>query len=133
MKKLSKILLALVLSSMVLVGCASKPAEPAAEGKTEEKTEQKVVKIGLVTDTGGVDDKSYATLFATMQESSNNNPMIQPMLKTKGLDTTEFTALTLNSSLKPENKRYQPIKSTVVDSMRQEYQQLTSAPDTPAG
>ena len=59
MKKLSKILLALVLSSMVLVGCASKPAEPAAEGKTEEKTEQKVVKIGLVTDTGGVDDKSF--------------------------------------------------------------------------
>lgn len=65
MKKLSKVLLALLLSSALIAGCStSKPEETTTTEpeKTAEATTgsgECAVKIGLVTDTGGVDDKSF--------------------------------------------------------------------------
>ena len=63
MKKLSKVLFSLLISSALIAGCS---ANKSTETKTSEATAttetasgECAVKIGLVTDTGGVDDKSF--------------------------------------------------------------------------
>ncbi|MEG0733817.1 BMP family lipoprotein [Anaerorhabdus sp.] len=62
MKKVFKSALVLLLAGAMIAGCSAKPAEPTATPETEgEQTTvtECPVKIGLVTDTGGVDDKSF--------------------------------------------------------------------------
>lgn len=59
MKKVLKSALALLLAGAVLTGCTAKPATPEATATPEGTAAECAVKIGLVTDTGGVDDKSF--------------------------------------------------------------------------
>jgi basic membrane protein A and related proteins len=62
MKKVFKSALVLLLAGAMIAGCSAKPAEPTATPETEgEQTTvtECPVKIGLVTDIGGVDDKSF--------------------------------------------------------------------------
>lgn len=59
MKKVLKSALALLLAGAVLTGCTAKPAPTDATATPEAATTECAVKIGLVTDTGGVDDKSF--------------------------------------------------------------------------
>ncbi|MGD2161501.1 MAG: BMP family ABC transporter substrate-binding protein [Anaerolineales bacterium] len=71
-KKIFALLTLLVLASMVLAACATpteepapaEPAEPAEEEPMEEPAEEEpmeeaAVKVCQVTDTGGIDDKSF--------------------------------------------------------------------------
>jgi len=57
-KKFFTLGLATILTSSMLVGCGGKASEEKAEDqpKTEET---KVIKIGMITDTGGVNDESF--------------------------------------------------------------------------
>lgn len=60
--KFKRSLAAFLLGAMVLTGCSGKPAktdDKKPEAKTEEKTEKKVIKYGMVTDVGGVNDQSF--------------------------------------------------------------------------
>lgn len=68
MKKFLALLLALtMILSLALTGCGKKeveekeetPIENSEEGKEEEKEEIPTISIGLVTDVGGIDDKSF--------------------------------------------------------------------------
>lgn len=58
MKKISKILLSMLFVSLILVGCSS-PTGSTDNNQTDKPAEGCSVLIGLVTDTGGVDDKSF--------------------------------------------------------------------------
>ncbi len=58
MKKLFKMALVAVLA-LSLVACTSSTDEPAPTGSTATTGETSSVKIGFVTDTGGIDDKSF--------------------------------------------------------------------------
>ncbi len=61
MKKLSKILFTLLISALVLVGCST-PASDTGSTTTDEPATTEggcAIQIGLVTDIGGVDDKSF--------------------------------------------------------------------------
>ena len=53
LKKLLALGLTTVMTAGLLVGCGS------SEGDTAEKSEDKVYKIGMITDTGGVNDESF--------------------------------------------------------------------------
>ncbi|MGL5312784.1 MAG: BMP family lipoprotein [Peptostreptococcaceae bacterium] len=55
-KKLLALGLATVMSASMLVGCSSKPSTDDAAGNEEG---EKVLKIGMVTDVGGVNDESF--------------------------------------------------------------------------
>ncbi|SJZ78403.1 BMP family lipoprotein [Anaerorhabdus furcosa] len=62
MKKVFKSALVLLLAGAMIAGCSSKPAAtatPTPEGDGGKTATTCPVKIGLVTDTGGVDDKSF--------------------------------------------------------------------------
>jgi len=67
MKKGLALLLAIMLVASLAVGCAPKAVEPAATeapateapAATEAPVEAKTITIGLVTDIGGIDDKSF--------------------------------------------------------------------------
>ena len=55
MKRLVALVATVALSASVLVGCKSKD-EGSSEGTADKKTE---VSVGLVTDEGGINDKSF--------------------------------------------------------------------------
>ncbi|MEG0164195.1 BMP family lipoprotein [Anaerorhabdus sp.] len=61
MKKVLKSALALLLAGALVAGCSSKPAPTETPAATDGGATAGTcpVKIGLVTDTGGVDDKSF--------------------------------------------------------------------------
>lgn len=74
MKK-SKLTLALslVLTAGTLLGACSKPVEKTANTSTP-KTEEKVFKVGMVTDIGGVNDKSFnQSAWEGLQEYGKEN------------------------------------------------------------
>ncbi|MDX9864613.1 MAG: BMP family ABC transporter substrate-binding protein [Anaerolineaceae bacterium] len=65
-KKLSVILAALLVFSMLLTACAPKPETPVVEEAPEEAT----AKICQVTDVGGIDDKSFnATAWKGVEDA----------------------------------------------------------------
>ena len=86
-KKIFALLTLLVLASMILVACATpteepapaEPAEPAEEEPMEEPAEEEpmeepmeeaAIKVCQVTDTGGIDDKSFnATAWKGVQDA----------------------------------------------------------------
>lgn len=58
--KFKKTLSALLVGAMILTGCSSKPKEEKkTETKTEQKSDKKVIKYGMITDVGGVNDQSF--------------------------------------------------------------------------
>ncbi len=60
MKKSLALLLALVMVMSLVVACAPKTEEPAPAPTTEQPTpEQPKISFGMVTDTGGLGDKSF--------------------------------------------------------------------------
>lgn len=80
-KKIFALLTLLVLASMVLVACATPaeepaPAEPAEEEPVEEPAEEEpmeeaALKVCQVTDTGGIDDKSFnATAWKGIEDAA---------------------------------------------------------------
>ncbi|MDF1500449.1 MAG: BMP family ABC transporter substrate-binding protein [Anaerolineales bacterium] len=73
-KKIFALLTLLVLASMVLVACATPTEEPApaepAEPAEEEPVEEAGIKVCQVTDTGGIDDKSFnATAWKGVEDA----------------------------------------------------------------
>jgi basic membrane protein A len=81
-KRIFALLTLLVLASMILVACATpteepapaEPAEPAEEEPMEEPEEEPMeeaaIKVCQVTDTGGIDDKSFnATAWKGVQDA----------------------------------------------------------------
>jgi basic membrane protein A len=83
MKKGLALLLAIMLVASLAVGCAPKAVEPAATeapateapAATEAPVEAKTITIGLVTDIGGIDDKSFnqSTWDGILKFASENN------------------------------------------------------------
>jgi basic membrane protein A len=79
MKKLYFVSALLIIASMILAACGGAPAteevpaptEAATEAPTEAPTEAAMVyKVGMVTDLGGIDDKSFnATAYAGVQQA----------------------------------------------------------------
>ncbi|MGD2176845.1 MAG: BMP family ABC transporter substrate-binding protein, partial [Anaerolineae bacterium] len=73
MRKLSLTILTLLTVIALLAGCGPRateaPTEPPAEEPTEAPpAEEEVFKAGMVTDVGGIDDKSFnATSWAGME------------------------------------------------------------------
>ncbi|MGN7358336.1 BMP family ABC transporter substrate-binding protein [Paenibacillus sp. SAF-054] len=60
MKKMFKLSLIMLLAfSVVLAGCGKKKEETGASGGDSAGTAKSAVKVGLVTDVGGVNDKSF--------------------------------------------------------------------------
>lgn len=74
-KKIFALLTLLVLASMVLVACATPteepaPAEPAEPAEEEPVVEEAGIKVCQVTDTGGIDDKSFnATAWKGVEDA----------------------------------------------------------------
>lgn len=64
-KKIFSLLLVLsMVLTLVFTGCSSKPAEetpdePVTETPDETPVEEETISVGLVTDVGGIDDKSF--------------------------------------------------------------------------
>lgn len=58
LKKFMALGLATVLTSSMLVGCSSGGSESSTEDASQ-KTDDGVIKIGMITDTGGVNDESF--------------------------------------------------------------------------
>ena len=79
MKKLYFVSALLIIASMILAACGGTPAvteeaateAPATEAMTEAPTEAAMVyKVGMVTDIGGIDDKSFnATAYAGVDQA----------------------------------------------------------------
>lgn len=69
MKKLYFVSALLIIASMILAACGG--GAPATEVMTEEATEAAMVyTVGMVTDLGGIDDKSFnATAYAGVQQA----------------------------------------------------------------
>jgi basic membrane protein A and related proteins len=64
MKKLYYVSALLIIASMILAACGGAPAA------TEEVPAANAVKVGMVTDLGGIDDKSFnATAYAGVQQA----------------------------------------------------------------
>lgn len=60
--KFKKSLAALLVGAMILTGCSGKKdatKDKKSETKTEEKSDKKMIKYGMVTDVGGVNDQSF--------------------------------------------------------------------------
>jgi len=69
MKKLYFIMAALIVASMVLAACGA-GAPAATEAAVEETAAPVAVKVGQVTDLGGIDDKSFnATAYAGVEKA----------------------------------------------------------------
>jgi basic membrane protein A len=54
--------LALVLGAGVFAGCGEDEEEPAGGGSAAQQEEKPAIKVGLVTDIGGLDDRSFNQL-----------------------------------------------------------------------
>jgi basic membrane protein A len=54
--------LALVLGAAVFAGCGEDEEEPAGGGSAAQQEEKPAIKVGLVTDIGGLDDRSFNQL-----------------------------------------------------------------------
>ena len=54
--------LALVLGAVVIAGCGDDDDEPSGGGSNSSQEEKPAIKVGLVTDIGGLDDRSFNQL-----------------------------------------------------------------------
>ena len=54
--------LALVLGAAVFAGCGGDDEEPAGGGSAQQEEEQPAIKVGIVTDIGGLNDRSFNQL-----------------------------------------------------------------------
>ncbi len=77
MKKLFRIALVAVLA-LSLVACSSSTDQPEATGTTSTSGETSSIKIGFVTDTGGIDDKSFnQTSYEGIKRFASENGLVE--------------------------------------------------------
>ncbi|WJH36102.1 BMP family ABC transporter substrate-binding protein [Paenibacillus aurantius] len=92
MKKGVIALTSLVLSFSLLAGCgSSKGSEPAASGDTGTKTAAKL-KVGMVTDSGTIDDKSFNQgTWEGIQKAAKELSIDSKYLKPAGTTEADYT------------------------------------------
>ena len=92
MKKFFAVLLS-VLMVLSLVGCSSKTEDTATSDATEETAEG--ISVGFVTDTGGIDDKSFnQTTYEGLLQFKDENPSTEVNYLQSNSDTDYVPNLT---------------------------------------
>ncbi len=89
-KKSLSILLILVLMLSLFVGCAPKQEEP--QGEQPEAPVAELIKVGMVTDSGTIDDKSFnqGTWEGILQYKNDKGTIAEKYLQPSGEQHTDY-------------------------------------------